>query len=78
MKNNETTFRYSRAPRFIHQLAPKKSAAGAAFHDTAELSTGTQRRKLEAEQRRRLRKERRRARRQGAASAGPTPERPAN
>jgi hypothetical protein len=76
MKNNETTCWHSRAPRFVPQLNPKKSATGPEFHNSTELSVGTLRRKLEAEKRRRMRKERRRARRQGVASGDPTPERP--
>ena len=63
MKSNETSFRHSRAPRTMVQIHRKKSVDGLEFNNTTELSTGTQRRKLEAEERRRLRKERRRARR---------------
>ncbi len=58
MKNNETSFRHSRAAKIVCQPSRKKSLAGPEFRNNTERSAGTQRRKLEAEERRCLRKER--------------------
>ena len=74
MKNNETAFRHSRAPKAARQSIRKKPTAGPELHQKSELGARAERRKLASEERRLRRRELRRARRVQNALPEPPPE----